>query len=472
MSAIEYSLLSSPAFPIQAIHEEGISDLLESVSSRLKEKIQQASCFSPSNSMVESERPESFKIPFSPLDSTLTNRGSVVFFFSCIDMLLNDTFTSPNEPHCSKTWMQRLEFSIKCSISLTLAVLLGLLFDQENGCWAGLAIAISFVEGRQAIFTMANARAQGTAMGSVYGVIFCFLFHYEEARLLAILPWIVVCSLIRYSKMYGQTGGVSAAIGALLILGRKNIGSPDKFAVARLTEVFIGLSAFIAVELLLQPFRAATLAKNHLSITLHALQGYVKETTSCYSSLHDKTTTTKFPELKSKQRSLNSLIHELNELVTAADLEPDFWYSPFPTSCYQKAAKSLSNITNSLHFITHNSETISELLKTTTLEAQFREQIHNEFELFNETLKLSFSTEHKADGSDRDIEAAALLQNKENVTVFIKEAELTTEENTKREMIIRHTNATGFCIASVVKELQDFQICLRHINQWENQSSP
>lgn len=243
MRGIEYSLASSPSLSIQEIDQEQLSNVLQGVSIQLEEKIEQVRCFSPFYSMIESETRELKEKPSLPLESMfpILKHGWVFFYFSCIDMLLNDTvcnFVAPRELQTHrartkfsiirtfKTWIQkltsneRLEFAFKCSLSLSLAVLFGLIFNKENGCWAGLTIAISFVTGKQAIFRIANTRAQGTAIGSVDGVMCCFLFHNEE---------------VRHSKMYGQTGGVSAAIGALLILGRKNYGVPNEFAIARLT---------------------------------------------------------------------------------------------------------------------------------------------------------------------------------------------------------------------------------------------
>ena len=61
--------------------------------------------------------------------------------------------------------------------------------------------------------------------------------------------------------MYSTAGEDAAVIGALLILGRKRYGPPGEFAIARLTEALIGLSCFIIIELVMQPTRAATIAK-------------------------------------------------------------------------------------------------------------------------------------------------------------------------------------------------------------------
>ncbi|XP_057769043.1 uncharacterized protein LOC130989098 [Salvia miltiorrhiza] len=253
MRGIEYSVISSATIiPFQAAEQHQLSQISQAISTRIEERIKQLRCYSPFNSKVESETRQLMANSSSLLELKLPNpkQGWLYFYFSCIHMFLNDTVccnsAASRKPETKaqgiatrfKHWIHkltshdRLLFATKCSLCLSLAVLLGLTFDKENGCWAGLTIAISFVTGRQAIFTVANSRVQGTALGSVYGVICCFLFHYEELRLLALLPWIIFTSFLRHSKMYGQTGGVSAAIGALVILGRKNYGAPNEFAIS------------------------------------------------------------------------------------------------------------------------------------------------------------------------------------------------------------------------------------------------
>ncbi|KAK4432367.1 hypothetical protein Salat_0998800 [Sesamum alatum] len=512
MRGIEYSLLSSPAFPVQVVDQEQLSNVLKGVSAQLEQKMEHVTRLSPSPSTTEPEtRGELMEKPSLPLEPMfpILKHGWVLFYFSCIDMLLNDaagTHSASSELQTRraktefsiirafKTWIlklvsiERLRFAFKCSLALGLAMLFGLIFDKENGCWAGLTLAISFVQGRQAVFTVANTRGQGTAIGSVYGVICCFLFHHEELRLLALLPWIVFTGLLRYSKMYGQTGGVSAAIGALLILGRKNYGEPNEFAIARLTEVFIGLTAFLAVEFLLQPIRAATLAKNHLRQTLHSLRDCIKEIATCPVQKNQKVV--KFLELRDNQRNLSSLVCELKKIVADAELEPDFWYLPFRTSCYQKLVEHLSNIVDMLYYITSNFERLSELSETsTTVCKEFQEQMRGELELFQETLNSSVehlekahSIESRADSQEavdedfRDLEAGK-LQNPENPSALItehKEAETNNEEEVGednrrcRQKMIQCLGALGFCISSLVKEIDETEICRREVDQWES----
>ncbi|XP_020549700.1 uncharacterized protein LOC105161462 [Sesamum indicum] len=511
MRGIEYSLVSSPAFPVQVVDQEQLSNILKGVSVQLEQKLEQVTRLSRSRSMTEPEtRGEFMEKPLLPLEPMfpILKYGWVLFYFSCIDMLLNDAAdtcfasrelqtrrakTEFSIVRAFKSWIlklvskERLRFAFKCSLALGLAMLFGLIFDKENGCWAGLTLAISFVQGRQAVFTVANTRGQGTAIGSVYGVIWCFLFHHEELRLLALLPWIIFTSLLRYSKMYGQTGGVSATIGALLILGRKNYGEPNEFAIARLTEVFIGLTAFLAVELLLQPIRAATLAKNHLHQTLCSLRDCIKEIATC--PMQKNQTVVKFDKLRDKQRNLSSLVCELKKIVADAELEPDFWYLPFCSSCYQKLVGHLSNIVDMLYFITSNFERLSELSETSTICKEFRDQISSELELFQETLSSSVeylekahSIESQADSQEtvdeelKDLEVGK-LQNPDGQSALItkhKEAEMNNEEEVgednrrQRQKMIQCLGALGFCISSLVKEIDETEICRREIDQWEN----
>ncbi|XXG80942.1 hypothetical protein AAC387_Pa09g1696 [Persea americana] len=141
--------------------------------------------------------------------------------------------------------------AFKCLLALGLSVLFGLLFSKANVFWAGLAVAVSISPWREATFKSANVRAQGTVLGSVYGVLGCFISQrFMELRILVLIPWIVFTSFLRRSRMYGPAGGATASVGAILLLGRKGYGPPSDFAMTPITEVFIGVSCPILVELL------------------------------------------------------------------------------------------------------------------------------------------------------------------------------------------------------------------------------
>lgn len=289
---MEVALICCPSFPvamIEKVHKDAFTDL----KSLICHKLEQLEHISPL--YMTKKGGNSLRRSFWTLETLCHEDLSAFFFLDCLKLLQQNTeaieeckldtkiesFSGPqNQSNISiKRSRSTLDhiipsrasllFAIKCSLSLGLAVLFGLIYNEKEAYWAGLTIAISFVTGRQATFTLANARAQSTAMGSIYGVLCCFLFQkFEDLSFLPLLPWLLFTSFLRHSRMYLT---ISAAVGALLILGRKNYGSPIDFAIARITEAVIGLICFATVEILSCPVRAATLAKLELSHCLGAL---------------------------------------------------------------------------------------------------------------------------------------------------------------------------------------------------------
>ncbi|KAI9081812.1 hypothetical protein K1719_036074 [Acacia pycnantha] len=201
--------------------------------------------------------------------------------------------------------------AFKCSLSLGLAVLLGLIYSKENGIWAGLPVAISFVSSREPTLAVANVKAQGTVMGTV--------------------------------RMYGKAGGISAVIGAVLVLGRKNYGPPSEFASARILETFIGLSCSILVDLVFVPKRASSCAKIELARSLASLH----DSFGSLSLVVGKTS------LEDNVKKLRKQVNELKKFVAEANQEPNLWFRPFHSSCYNKLVKLLSELTDLLHFEAH-----------------------------------------------------------------------------------------------------------------------
>ncbi|KAL8039406.1 hypothetical protein ABFX02_10G035100 [Erythranthe guttata] len=475
MSGMEYSLVSSQT----PDNQEQFPSVFDSLSSYLHHKIDQA--ILPIEKAHEKRKGSTFieenlSLPLVPIHN---KHQCLCFFFSCIDMFINKTAenhisqTKPQKTEFPiiekiKNWIfklsrsDRLESALKCSLSLGLAVVSGLMLEKENGCWASLTVATGFSIGKQPFFTAANSRAQGTAVGSVYGVICCFLFHYLELRLLSLLPWIVFSIFIRHSRMYGQTGGMSAAAGASLILGRKKYGPPSEFAIARITSVFVGMFCFLLVELLIQPNRAATLAKRQLYLTLGALENSLNGT--------GFRGVPKFLQAREKnQRKFETCVQELSISVADADSEPDFWCLPFQTSCYKKVVASLSCIVNMVYFLEYNLEILSE----------YHEQLDNELELLKESiksllkyLKVSLVKTPPVDIEEksREIEAGK-LRNSEKVNELVIEYEEKENERRHGETVVRCMGAIEFCISSMRKEIDNVEIYVKEIVQWENYST-
>lgn len=246
----------------------------------------------------------------------------------------------------------RLLIASKCSVSLGLSVLLGVLFSHQRGYWAGIAVAISMGTSREATFKLANVRAQGTVAGSVYAVIASILTAESILlRAVALIPWVIFTSFLRQSKMYGYAGGLSAFLAAIIILGRKDVDPPSEFAIVRITETFIGIGCYILVELILQPRRASTLARKELVVVVCSLQDFTSSLISAQNSkgcVHSHALA--LLELKEKEKKVKDHICSLSNYIEEAKVEPDFWFLPFPATTYSKLLNSYCKIADLLHF--------------------------------------------------------------------------------------------------------------------------
>ncbi|KAK6290442.1 hypothetical protein POUND7_001983 [Theobroma cacao] len=404
---MEVALSTCISFPVRMLDEE-LQGVLQISKKQIALKLEQAKCSVPFDAATAPETKGEYTDRSSWTQKAISTSHedlSPFFFLYCMELLQDgpeciveneegkskiQESSQPKKQGESRVeliWCsllsfsrllssERLVFAIKCSLSLGLAVLLGLIYNKENGYWSGLTIAISFVTGRQPTFTMANARAQGTAMGSVYGILCCFIFQkLADLRFFLLLPWIIFTSFLRHSRMYGQAGGISAVIGALLILGRKNYGTPSEFAIARITEATIGLICFITVEILLHPARSATLAKTELSRTIGALQDCF-EVIGLYNRQKEIST-----KQREKLKKLKYHVGKLENFIAEAELEPNFWFLPFHCSCYNKLLRSLSKMADLLPFAIHQSEFLSQASQRLGIHwEEIQEQINNDLE--------------------------------------------------------------------------------------------
>ncbi|CAN4116110.1 unnamed protein product [Withania somnifera] len=507
MKGMEVALTSCPSFPTRMIDKE-LFKVAHHVMMFLGQIMGQERTFLPHNSVTEGGlEKESSRHSHEPVLPTKQDQPAL-FFLSCFKMCVSDsdntitpiteeprgtTERSRNKSCCRGVcidWTKpiinerMLVFAFKCSLSLGLAVLLGLLFNTENGYWSGLTIALSFVSGKQAIFTEANARAQGTAIGSVYGVLACTIFQkVAQIRFLSLLPWIIFTTFLRHSRMFTQAGGTAAVIGSLLILGRKSYGPPSEFAIYRLTEAFIGLACFVIVELILQPTSSATLVKKHL----YLIQGTLKDCTE------QMVIDSRQKGLTEKQRNLKSQILDLEKFIKDAILEPRFWFSPFPISCYQKLQQSLSKMADVLFFMScdieflaqafdryypdkkelqqyinkdlqHHKDALSSSVrcfeKTISIRLLKTSQIQPEQNILNDLEEGTSSCPR----GDLEMILSSFLQNSNEVRGKVRD--ITGIE--LRGTIVSCLCSLEFCMSLLEREVRDIDIGIKELVKWED----
>ncbi|XP_071741045.1 uncharacterized protein [Rutidosis leptorrhynchoides] len=384
---------------------------------------------------------------------------------------------------------RRLILALKCSLSVGFSVLFGLIYSKQNGIWSGLPVAISFAVSREAAFRVSNLKAQGTVLGTVYGVLGCFVLEkYVKERFLILLPWFVFCSLIRRSCMYGPAGGVSAVIGAVLILGREKFGSPTEFAIIRIVEAFIGLSCSIVVELMFQPTRASTLAKIQLAKSLQVLNECV-----CAVSFVDRRDC-----IKDGQKKLKGNVNELRKFIEEAEMEPNFWFLPFNGGCYNNLLKNLSNMEGLLVFMSHANESLQDAnLSLNKLQVEvelFKEIIQPSIKCFEKVVLVKslnkLENELKKSNicdtfSDVELGKLPICPHKLNmhgpngeddldnmVDLYLQRSrELVFNEGCeeiKSIEVVLGLSAFAFCLRSLVKETREIEKGVRELLQWEN----
>ncbi|CAN8247358.1 unnamed protein product [Cochlearia groenlandica] len=412
---------------------------------------------------------------------------------------------SSSEKSRTRSWLsdwdsKKVMPALKLSLSLGLAIFLGSLYSKPNGYWAGLPVAISFAATREATFKVANVKAQGTVIGTVYGVMGCFVFQrFLTVRFLSLLPWFIFSSFLSKSRMYGQAGGISAAIGAVLILGRKNFGQPSEFAIDRIIETFIGLSCSIIVELIFQPTRAANVAKLELSRSFHALY----ECASLFGAKASKT------EIMESQKKLRSHLNMLKKFTEEAQAEPSFWFSPFNASSYEKLFKSLSimadllqfsghaigflgkqgkkkstqckeilqdvdkdlkSLTESIGLLSKSFEEITLLKSLESLEKALTKNDNNSWDIeLGKTPNPSFSNAE----SDPEKILEKYLEHCRVVAdgMFLVEQEGEEDVEVDKSEVVLSLSALGFCVERMGKETRDIEETVKEIVQSENPSS-
>ncbi|XP_022143874.1 uncharacterized protein LOC111013682 [Momordica charantia] len=420
--------LTSPSFAFETMDEE-LCNLPKNLKPRLILKLQQLKCSVPASATTAPETkglfPDTWPLGSSPI---IPQNMPPSFFLRCVKILLYDSTAAARTlvyrvengrrangeeaidlgEHGTKNTRrailsnmlptnQSLRFALKCSITLGLAVFLGLVYTKPNGYWSGLTVAISFATERQATFTVANARAQGTAIGSIYGVICCFILQkYEYLWILPLIPWVAFTSFLVHSRMYGQGGGISSALGALLVLGRKNYGIPSEFANARITEACIGLLCFVTVEVVFNPTRSATLAKAEFSKSLRALQDCIRRVILIpQKNLNNESSI--LLELIEQHKFLKSHVAQLEKFIVEAGYEPNFWFTPFQGSCYDKLLKSLQKTVDILQFLVHEMRLLSlELNRYGHVVKELHDSLSEDMELFSIKVQRSLKFMEKA----------------------------------------------------------------------------
>ncbi|KAM0910215.1 hypothetical protein ACQ4PT_014303 [Festuca glaucescens] len=337
---------------------------------------------------------------------------------------------------------ERVVTAAKCAVSLGLAVLLGLLFNNDHGFWSGLIVATTMTAGRDSTWAVAIARAHGTAIGSVYGVLGCLLSqqpHLMELRFLALLPWIVLSTFLKRSRAYGPAGGIAAALSGIIIVGRRYDEAPMAFTITRLVETFIGLSCTVATDLVFQrKARPTARARAQFHRCIAALRDCVNGLASTSSA-------------NQQLKVLLEQVALLKKHAAEAASEPNFlWLAPFPASCYDKIQGSLTRMAQLIGLYQHARAIVVDTTGSSQVLGSNMKRFHS---------LLSASLED----NDADLKAGKGIFCQDMVVVksFLGHAReaLSQQQHGEEEEQLAAVclGSIGFCMGEMMKEAQQLE---------------
>ncbi|MED6133850.1 hypothetical protein PIB30_032089 [Stylosanthes scabra] len=531
LRGMEMALMSINSFPIRMINEEmkhGLNSLMQQVILTIKETKHNLHGASLTVPELTEKNITNFLHSLQTIPTTLQDLPFYFYLF-CTKLLYmkslaeptplpcnsiqdkptqrdgnpNSNSNSPPEGSNKENWANslvttltspKLMASYKCSLSLGLSIYLGLLYSKNDGYWAGLPVAVTFSPVREATFRVTNLKAQGTVLGSVYGVLISFVFRrFLVLRFLSLLPWFVFTSFLQRSQMYGPAGGTSAIIGAILILGRENFGPPKEFAITRIVETFIGLFCSIFVDILFRPKRASTCAKVELSNTFATLN----ESIGSLSMLHDSSKT----KLEQSRRKLKGHVNRLRKFVAEAEAEPNFWFLPFHGACYNKLLGSLSRLDDVLQLGAHalkflqqevqrceacwkvhvsliegdighlkelicnSMKSFEEISKLKSLGVLEKKNITSDVEMGKSTPKSSICMVSGLGDDDIEKTLGSYLQDSRSAVDHLYDDD---DEQELKSQVVLSLNALGFCLSAMMKETMEIEEAFKELVQWEN----
>lgn len=183
---MELALTCTNSFPIRILNEDlkhGLNSLEDHVSLTIKQAKQSLRGDSLTIPKSNAKNKTHFLQSLHTIPTT-QQELPIFFFLFCAKLLHNKSLTkaptcaqdkkirNSNSPKDKEKWANwvasatlknpNLMPAIKFSLSLGLVVFMGLVYSKENGFWAGLPIAVSYVSGREATFKAANAKAHGS----------------------------------------------------------------------------------------------------------------------------------------------------------------------------------------------------------------------------------------------------------------------------------------------------------------------
>ncbi|XP_055808383.1 uncharacterized protein LOC129876935 [Solanum dulcamara] len=199
-----------------------------------------------------------------------------------------------------------------------------------------------------------------------------------------------------------------------------------------------------------------------------------------------------------KQRHLNSQVEKLQKFIVDAKLEPGFWFTPFPVSCYKKLQRSLSNVMHLLHFMAYSIESLTQALDSCDADGKkihehlnqdrqiLKEAISSSMKCIDKTIFIGLPRTFQDQPEDRKIDLEERKSQREYTTTstsdkewkalgdFLEHSKEVIDNMTsikgKEEEIIRKVIlclcSIGFCMSCLMREVKDIEKDIKELVNW------
>ncbi|KAI5082733.1 hypothetical protein GOP47_0002476 [Adiantum capillus-veneris] len=249
--------------------------------------------------------------------------------------------------------LQQLKSVFRLALTMAIAGFLGYSFNKKKGYWADITVAMGFralLKGD--VYKIASLRTLGISCGSIYGLLVArSTVPLRVLRYVALIPWVILTSFLRKSRIFAYGGGLSSFTAAVVILASEKSKdySDQDFTVLRIVEALLGLASFVVVEILICPHRARSRVKPAMLIGIDKLQQFAGNILEACSYQEQSCANCWSDELRSEYQNLREMTSGLTQLVKEAAEEPQFWFEPFQEKIHLRVVEEERKVVEMLH---------------------------------------------------------------------------------------------------------------------------
>ena len=197
-----------------------------------------------------------------------------------------------HKPTVEVAWLKN---SIKMALIVCIAALLALIPSLQsssvfpNALWAAFTASILASETEGALWQRGIQRLLGTVVGGVIGYLILLAFpdNYGGSIPLLVL-WNLPMQFIVISPSYAYLGALATFTPIIIVFGFSTAGEGltlERFALARMLEIVIGVAIALALSSVLWPVSSIRLLRSEMILSCDATKQSIHQTSDIYDRM-------------------------------------------------------------------------------------------------------------------------------------------------------------------------------------------